>query len=212
MSISAILGGTFNPPHHGHITPALEVATHLGIKKLGLMPCKIAPHKPVQVEQKHRVNMVKVLCETDQRLYPELIELELPSPSYTVKTLKALKQRDKHTICFFIGADSLYTLHKWYVWETLLDYCHIVVMRRDDQQYSPPDHILPWLEAHTTTDVNTLHTAENGYVYLANSGLVTVSSTELRTKIQHEDDDNMQQWLSQPVLDYIRHHKLYKKK
>lgn len=85
-------------------------------------------------------------------------------------------------------------------------------MRRDDQQYSPPDHILPWLEAHTTTDVNTLHTAENGYVYLANSGLVTVSSTELRTKIQHEDDDNMQQWLSQPVLDYIRHHKLYKKK
>ncbi len=156
--------------------------------------------------------MVKACCKSDSRLYTELIELELPSPSYTVKTLKALKQRNKQTICFFIGADSLYTLHKWYAWETLLDYCHIIVMRRDNQQYSPPDHILPWLEAHTTKDVNTLHSADNGYVYLANSGLVTVSSTQIRTKIQCEDDTELHQWLSPPVLEYIRQHKLYKKK
>lgn len=220
MSISAILGGTFNPPHSGHIEPALHLLADLKIDKLGLMPCKIAPHKSVSVNEDHRVNMVKLCCEQDDRLYPELIELSLPSPSYTVKTLKALKARDNQTICFFIGADSLYNIKSWFEWEHLLDYCHLIVMRRDSDTFTPSDDVVEWLDANKTDDFAQLHTKPNGYVLLANTPLRPISSTQLRHAIQTNVTSNLnkvtsketklvEQWLPPAVLNYIHTHKLY---
>ena len=127
--MKAILGGTFNPPHKGHIGAALKAADEIGVNHVHLMPCKLAPHKSVGVSESHRVKMIELCAQNNDRLIPELIELTLPSPSYTVKSLRALKEKSDDTICFFIGADSLYNLDKWYEWEHLLDYCHLVVMR-----------------------------------------------------------------------------------
>jgi len=210
VAICAILGGTFNPPHYGHIEPALQVLAKLNIDKLGLMPCKIAPHKSVSVNETHRVNMVKLCCEGDSRLYSELIELSLPAPSYTVKTLRALKHRDKKTICFFIGADSLYNLMSWFEWERILDYCHLVVMRRDSDTFTPPDTLVEWLEAHKTEDYSQLHAKPNGYVLLADTPLHDVSSTQLRDAIHNTASTQLiTRWMPDAITNYIHTHQLY---
>jgi len=210
MAIQAILGGTFNPPHLGHIEPALHLLPALKTDKLGLMPCKIAPHKSVSVNEKHRVNMVHLCCELDKRLYPELIELSLPAPSYTVKTLQALKQRDNQTICFFIGADSLYNLASWFEWEHLLDYCHLIVMRRNSETFLLPESLVEWLNANKTEDYEQLHTRPNGCILLADTPLHTVSSTELRNAIHdNEPKELIDRWLPSAVKDYIYQHQLY---
>ena len=60
------------------------------------MPCKLAPHKSVGVSESHRVKMIELCAQNNDRLIPELIELTLPSPSYTVKTLRALKEKSEH--------------------------------------------------------------------------------------------------------------------
>jgi nicotinate-nucleotide adenylyltransferase len=207
----ALLGGTFNPPHFGHLKPALHAISVLNIEKLGLMPCKIAPHKPVFIDEKHRVNMVKLACEFDERLYPELIELALPSPSYTINTLKALHKSTDERIYFLIGADSLYNLTKWFEWNALLDYCHLVVMRRDGETFTPPDDIARWVTENKAKNVNELHTSSVGRVLLVNTPLHPISSTQLRALITDSDSiDTAAKWLPEPVATYINTHHLYK--
>ncbi|QDG34775.1 nicotinate (nicotinamide) nucleotide adenylyltransferase [Alteromonas mediterranea] len=218
-TVKAILGGTFNPPHKGHIEAALSAADELGVHEVHLMPCKLAPHKAVGVSETHRVRMIELCAQTNNRLIPELIELTLPSPSYTVKTLRALKENSDDTICFFIGADSLYNLDKWYEWEHLLDYCHLVVMRRDDEEFSPPGAIQAWLDTHVSDDKNVIHTEPAGKVVLTNTPLYNVSSTEIREVLASTtpadkghvlEGSPAELWLENAVLEYINEHQLYK--
>ena len=218
-TVKAILGGTFNPPHKGHIEAALSAADELGVHEVHLMPCKLAPHKAVGVSETHRVRMIELCAQTNDRLIPELIELTLPSPSYTVKTLRALKENSDDTICFFIGADSLYNLNKWYEWEHLLDYCHLVVMRRDDEEFSPACAIQAWLDTHVSDDKNVIHTEPAGKVVLTNTPLYNVSSTEIREVLASAtsadkghvlEGSPAELWLENAVLEYINEHQLYK--
>ena len=218
-TVKAILGGTFNPPHKGHIEAALSAADELGVHEVHLMPCKLAPHKAVGVSETHRVRMIVLCAQTNDRLIPELIELTLPSPSYTVKTLRALKENSDDTICFFIGADSLYNLDKWYEWEHLLDYCHLVVMRRDDEEFSPACAIQAWLDTHVSDDKNVIHTEPAGKVVLTNTPLYNVSSTEIREVLASAtpadkghvlEGSPAELWLENAVLEYINEHQLYK--
>ena len=218
-TVKAILGGTFNPPHKGHIEAALSAADELGVHEVHLMPCKLAPHKAVGVSETHRVRMIELCAQTNDRLIPELIELTLPSPSYTVKTLRALKENSDDTICFFIGADSLYNLDKWYEWEHLLDYCHLVVMRRDDEEFSPACAIQAWLDTHVSDVKNVIHTEPAGKVVLTNTPLYNVSSTEIREVLASAtpadkghvlEGSPAELWLENAVLEYINEHQLYK--
>lgn len=220
MAVKAILGGTFNPPHQGHIGAALSAADKLGIQDVYLMPCKLPPHKSVDVTEAHRVNMIALCCDHNQRLKQELIELSLPSPSYTVKTLRELRKRNSDTICFFIGADSLYNLDKWYEWQQLLDYCHLVVMRRDDEFFSPPSSVSAWLNEHVATDSNVIYKLSHGKVLLVETPLFPISSTELRAslssnassdvQLRSDTNINVSNWVSNPVLEYIKENQLYK--
>ena len=201
----------------------LKRQDEIGVNHVHLMPCKLAPHKSVGVSESHRVKMIELCAQNNDRLIPELIELTLPSPSYTVKTLRALKEKSDDTICFFIGADSLYNLNKWYEWEHLLDYCHLVVMRRDDEKFSPSPAIQAWLDCHVTNDKNVIHAKPAGHVVLTNTPLFSVSSTEIRDVLasaatseksgtpNSSNADLSNLWLEESVLDYINEHQLYKK-
>lgn len=217
MALKAILGGTFNPPHYGHISPSLNVAKVLGVNGVHLMPCKLAPHKSVSVSEKHRVNMINLCCEENPSLHAELIELSLPSPSYTVKTLRELNSQTDDTICFLIGADSLYNLDKWYEWESLLKYCHLVVMRRDDDNFAPPQVVAKWLKSVVTQDAAQLHHRKNGYVLLVDTPLEAISSTQLRNTITQKNagaldravQNFIENWIPKSVVEYINDNQLY---
>lgn len=217
LPIKAILGGTFNPPHKGHIGAALDAADKLGIQQVHLMPCKIPPHKPVEVSESHRVKMIELCCQENLRLKPELIELDLPSPSYTVKTLRALRQKSEQTICFFIGADSLYNLSKWFEWEHLLTYCHLVVMRRDGESFTPCDEIRAWLDRHAVTDTQVINEKPSGAVLLVDTPLYPISSTDIRSALSENKRAstgtkplNIDEWVPRHVIDYITTNQLYK--
>ncbi|BFT30173.1 nicotinate-nucleotide adenylyltransferase [Alteromonas sp. D210916BOD_24] len=165
------------------------------------------------MSEAHRVAMIELCCQENNRLHPELIELSLPAPSYTVKTLRAMRQQSQDTICFFIGADSLYNLDKWYEWEQLLDYCHLVVMRRDGETFSPPNAVKLWLEKHKAHDISVINARKNGAVLLIDTPLYSISSTEIRnamTQTSATDITTSSDWVPGSVLNYIKEHQLYK--
>ena len=211
----AILGGTFNPPHKGHIAPALEAVKEIGVSRLGLMPCKIPPHKSVTgIDEKHRVSMVEAVCSQSELLYPELIELSLPSPSYTVQTLRELRRYQPDTAVYFlIGYDSLYNLPSWYEWQRLTDYCHIVVMRRASDDHQLSKELAAFIDARLAREPDILAGSTSGSIYFADTTLHTVSSTQLRKAIAGTTYENtpalVKEWLEPSVIDYIYKHQLY---
>ncbi len=213
----ALLGGTFNPPHKGHINPALEALSEIGAPRLGLMPCKLPPHKSVDgVNEAHRVNMVEAVCEENADLYPELIELRLPSPSYTVQTLRELRQQKPDcTLYFLIGYDSLYNLASWYQWQQLTDYCHLVVMKRTTESRALSKQLSAFIDARIVHKPERLADNRYGNIYFANTSLHTVSSTQLRESIANTTEDQIpglaKEWLEPSVIDYIYKHQLYQK-
>lgn len=213
--VIALLGGTFNPPHQGHIKAALDTLTELGISRLGLMPCKLPPHKTSDiVSEQQRSHMVELAAKQDARLYIENIELRLPPPSFTVNTLRVLRrQYPNQSLCFFMGDDSLHTITSWREWERLLDYTHIIVMSRKSAVGKMPHVIESWLNDNITDDPNMIKSKPHGKIYISQSNEYPVSSSQLRQQLcrvaSQQDQECLQRWLHADVLHYIKQHELY---
>ncbi|WP_340680889.1 nicotinate-nucleotide adenylyltransferase [Paraglaciecola sp.] len=185
-----IFGGTFDPIHNGHIFPILEAAKQTGIASIAMMPNFLPGHKhAAQSSSKHRLAMVQLVCEQYPIFYPEPWEIEQATVSYSVDTLHAFRQRYPDTpLCFFIGSDSLFSLPTWHRWQELLTLCHFVVcQRRCDvahYQTSPYWPVLQQLlNQHQVSETNALHKQVAGYIYLANTTEINLSSSQIRNQL-----------------------------
>ena len=125
----ALLGGTFDPIHNGHLIPAKHVAQWLGLEQIRLMPAHIPPHKSlVTASAAQRVDMVKLASESEPLFMCDERELNRSEHSYTVDTLNEIKNEQPNSVLFFIiGMDSLLTFTQWKNWQEILTLCHLVV-------------------------------------------------------------------------------------
>ena len=185
MSDIAVFGGTFNPFHVGHYQ-MLECISNLDfIDKVLVMPDKIPPHKNCDyiVSDEHRQAMCKLACKDFKKSELCLIEFEREGKSYTVDTIKLLRNKYPDDNFFVvIGGDMLSTLDTWYNWQELIKLTSFIAFKRDG-----------------SSDF------ESAYNRLTNLGaniialddkITDVSSTKLRKKI----DKNL---LPKAIYDYI---------
>jgi nicotinate-nucleotide adenylyltransferase len=111
-----VFGGTFDPPHTGHLIVASAAFDALRLDRLLFVPAAVPPHKvgAVIATPAQRREMVRRAIEGDARFEIEEMELDRPGPSYTVDTLRALREREPGAELFFLlGADQLRELHTW---------------------------------------------------------------------------------------------------
>lgn len=128
-----ILGGTFNPPHLGHLICAQEAQLELSLERVLLMPTRIPPHKSVVQEPgpEHRLALCRAAVERDGRLEVSDLEIVRDGPSYTVDTLEELKRQDPDTEFFFIvGGDIAAGLPDWHRSERVLELSTLAVAGR----------------------------------------------------------------------------------
>jgi nicotinate-nucleotide adenylyltransferase len=87
-----ILGGSFNPPHVGHVVLAREAHAQLGLDRVLLMPVAIPPHKQARDDPgpEHRIRMCELAVEGEDWLAVSRLELDRPGPSYTIDTLREI--------------------------------------------------------------------------------------------------------------------------
>ena len=138
-----LFGGTFDPPHVGHVTVAADVADALGLDRVWWMVADRSPFKrdgrstPSDV----RLEMVRAATAVDPRFEARDDELRRGGISYTVDTLRALRARHADTDFFLIvGADQAARLHEWKEPEALLELATLVVM---DRRGNRADAVLP---------------------------------------------------------------------
>ncbi|QSX36329.1 nicotinate-nucleotide adenylyltransferase [Shewanella sedimentimangrovi] len=205
-----LLGGTFDPPHHGHLLPLQEILAQLPLDSIWLLPNHIPPHKAgTHASAGQRLDMVSLLCGDNTRLSPCTIELERTSPSYTVDTLERL--RHKHPDCrfyFIMGMDSFLSLPQWHRWQSLFDLCHLILCERPGWQLDEAQPMMAQLQARGQKAEAGLPQADCGAVIEVPITEQSWSSTEIRAALRHgELPDGA---MPKAVGDYIRHHRLYR--
>jgi nicotinate-nucleotide adenylyltransferase len=128
-----ILGGTFNPPHLGHLALARHARDELGLDLVLLMPAHIPPHKPVEEDPgpEHRLRMCRLLVADTGGLSVCAQEIERGGPSYTVDTLEAVHEDHPGIrLTFILGADTASTLPTWREPAKLLELADLAVAAR----------------------------------------------------------------------------------
>lgn len=123
MKKVGLLGGTFNPPHIGHLIMANEVMHALQLDEVRLMPTSIPPHKadPSDATQEQRLRMVELAVSGIPGLTASSFEVDRGGVSYTFDTMKALKELEPDTeFHFIIGGDMIDMLHNWYKIDELM--------------------------------------------------------------------------------------------
>jgi nicotinate-nucleotide adenylyltransferase len=130
-----ILGGTFNPPHVGHLACARQALLELGLDRVLLVPTRIPPHKTAEQDPgpEHRLQMCRLAAAGEDGVEVCDLELRRPGPSYTVDTLKELHERDPGAeLSFIVGGDVARTFPEWHEPERILDVARLAVIERED--------------------------------------------------------------------------------
>ena len=141
MRAIAVLGGTFDPVHVGHLRVAWEAAEALDAQ-VRLIPAQVPPHRPPPVASAaQRVQMLQVALQGQERLVLDTRELEREGPSYTFDTLRSLRAEfgAEQPLILLLGADAFAGLPSWHRWRELFELAHIVVLTR-------PGHAVAWAE------------------------------------------------------------------
>jgi nicotinate-nucleotide adenylyltransferase len=129
-----LLGGTFNPPHVGHLVCASQALGQLGLDRILLVPVHEPPHKGIEIDPgvAHRVELCRLAVAGDEQLDVSLSDADVPGPSYTVDTLRRLHERSPgEQLTFIVGGDMALSLPTWREPEAILELAEIAVAERE---------------------------------------------------------------------------------
>ena len=190
-----ILGGTFDPPHIGHLKLASHFAKVLCLDELLLIPSgepwqkslEITPAKiRLQLTEAAGIDLARAFLylQISTQIGVDRIEVDRAGPSYTIDTARALRERfgPESSLTWLMGADSLIQLPTWNSWKDLLKFMNFAVASRPhfDLATNMGSEIEKLLEAHQINDPATLENSPAGLIYIDESLSVDLSSTELR--------------------------------
>jgi nicotinate-nucleotide adenylyltransferase len=129
-----LLGGTFNPPHIGHLVCARQALAQLGLDRVLLVPVREPPHKEAEADPgvEHRVELCRRAVAGDELLEVSRIEADVPGPSFTVDTLSRLHDRSPgDQLTFIVGGDMAFSLPNWREPEAILELAEFGVAERE---------------------------------------------------------------------------------
>ncbi|MGN0367192.1 MAG: nicotinate (nicotinamide) nucleotide adenylyltransferase [Wujia sp.] len=196
----AILGGSFNPIHNGHLCMASQVLKEYPeIEQLIIMP----NHKPAYkedsefVSEKHRLKMASLAVQNYKNIAVSDFEIQRGGVTYTVETLEHLYHINPDiNIYFVIGDDSLFSIHTWYRFEDILKLCHILVAARVEATKEIECKILELQSRYPFANIKMMSMKP-----------FPVSSSEIRIRCQNNED--LTGLVPTTVQNYINENKLY---
>jgi nicotinate-nucleotide adenylyltransferase len=185
-----ILGGTFDPVHHGHLRTALEVVEACRLSELRLMPCATPPHRPpAHAPAELRLRMLKAAVADEPRFTVDERELHRQGPSYTVDSLALLRAEvGPRPLCLILGADAFLALESWHRWREITGLAHLVVVHRPGWELAATGELASLLSARRTDDLLALHRASAGAIRVQAVTSLDISSSAIRGLVARGGD------------------------
>ena len=189
-----IFGGTFNPPHIGHVAAARACVEALRLQRLLMIPTNIPPHKALpagSARPKQRLDMVRIAASMVPMAEACDLELRRSGPSYTADTVTELQALYPHsTLWLVVGTDMLETFHHWYRPEQILSVCRLAAVARGREDQEKIER-----------QAEMLRRTLGARVDIVDNRVVEGSSTQFR--------GGSRRLVPSEILRYIRSHGLY---
>lgn len=199
-----IFGGTFNPPHKGHVRMIEKMTEELELDKVLIIPNKIPTHKRCNdlADNKDRVAMCKIAFK-NPRYEISTMEMDRESDSYTIYTVEELKKKyPNDELYLIIGSDMFLIFHKWYKHKELLEKCKICVASRNNE-----DDIKK-LRAYAFEQLGDyIPKLEGKNIHISPLDAYEVSSSDVRARI--DDGRSLYGIVDPEIIEYMEKHKLY---
>lgn len=192
-----LMGGTFDPIHHGHLLIAEVARTEFELDQVVWLPAGTPPHKRDQqvTPAEHRYAMVVLATASNPYFEVSRQELERQGASYTVDTVESYRQRDPECDLFFItGADAILEILTWHRHHELVRQCRFIAVTRPGYDLARLKSVLP---PHYVERIETI-TAPG----------MDISSTAIRERVRK--DDPVRYLIPESVEAYLRKHALYR--
>ncbi|MCL1886860.1 MAG: nicotinate-nucleotide adenylyltransferase [Betaproteobacteria bacterium] len=214
VECTILLGGSFDPVHKGHIAIAEYFCNLFHTTRLRLIPAGNPWQKNhLDATPQQRIDMLRLAFDpTPLSTTIDTQEIERTGPSYTIDTLRAIRQEtgNKGSLVFILGSDQLLNLNTWHEWKQLFQFAHIAVASRPG--YSVESSILPAeirdVFYHRIASSQEIRNTSHGLTYLANETSIDISATEIRKNLQHSNTSHS--LIPPKVLDYIKKNNLYR--
>jgi nicotinate-nucleotide adenylyltransferase len=206
-----IYGGTFDPPHLGHLNTAQAAQVKFHFERFVFLPCKTPLLKEAaSASSAQRMEMLKLAIQDHPEFTIDSREITRSTPSYMVETLESFRQElgEKTAITLCLGMDAFLELPKWHDWERILALGNLLVLKRpktNEQDLS--ETLKTLLSKHEVFDKRTVLNQSHGAIYRFDAGQYTISSTLLRKQIQA--GQNIEAYLPPRVYQYIKSRALY---
>ena len=201
----AILGGTFDPIHNGHLAAADTVASTFQVDEVHFVPAFSPPHKQSRgiTSPFHRFAMVALATLPFDRFRTSTIEVDTLEKRYTVETLEAMiRENPGAELLFIIGTDMYQEIEAWKNFRRLFDLAHLVIVNRPGFPFR--EDVAPF-QVIKEPQVVTL--PEKTAVFYLPFVELPISSTEIRDDRRRGAE--VRQWLPPLVWSYIERNKLY---
>ncbi|SVC02123.1 uncharacterized protein METZ01_LOCUS254977 [marine metagenome] len=195
--IVGVLGGTFDPPHLGHVALANKAISEQNLVEVKLIPAGDPYHKADAsiTSAKHRLEMTKLATKSYKSLTVDEREIHQKGPSFTVETLKSLQSDGITNISLIMGSDLLIHFSKWYEYQQIEQLAQIVIATRNNQTESEILSLAKQAKLQVQPKI----------IKLQN---VDYSSTQIRRDLQTKGSTK---GLPAQVLEYIKKQNLYSK-
>lgn len=190
MEKIAILGGSFNPIHIGHLILANTVCEEFNLDKIIFVPCYIQPLKSNKdfASPEDRLAMIKLAIQNNPKFELSDIEIKRKGKSYTVDTLKYFKQK-YDDLYFVIGADNIKDFHRWKEPDTILKLAKLIVTNRGGIELKIPKRL------------------RGKKIFVCKIPDIEISSTLIRNNIR--SNKSIKYLVPEKVEKYIIKNKLY---
>ncbi|MCI0476879.1 MAG: nicotinate-nucleotide adenylyltransferase [Anaerolineales bacterium] len=194
-----ILGGTFDPPHNGHLLIAREALTQLGLTQVLFAPTRQPPHKNVAEHSaiEHRIEMVRLAIAPYPQFVLSLVDVDRAGPTYTVDTMRLLREQfgDQVELFFIMGMDSLAHILTWRAPEQLIQSCKLAVFARPgfEMNLDTLEQKIPGLRAR---------------VVLLNAPALDIAASDLQKRVRA--GQSIAHLVPEAVARYIAEKKLYR--
>ena len=204
-----ILGGTFDPIHHGHLRMAIELYQAFDLAKVHIMPTGNPMYRKQPVASKEqRFDMVKSALQNEPVLFADDREIRRKGASYTIDSLIEMRAEMPETpLCILIGIDALLGFASWHRYQEILDYAHIIIAHRPNYHLPPDDIMTRLLHSHQQKEIAFIHENIAGGILFHSITALDISATDIRKQIAMEG--NPRYLLPDTVYDYIKQNHIY---